>query len=305
VAGSPAERAGILPKDRIARIAGRRVDTWDQAFTSIGGRANRDVAIVVWREGRELDLTVRPDARTRYEVGDIGVLPDVHPRVRSVTPGEPGEKAGLAAGDVVTAINGKRVSFSGELREEIAKHPETRITISIVRGGVLLDLDAVPMRQGRIGRLGIGIADELRTIKPGPVGALRMSLERNWEFSGLIFRTLGGLFTRETSPRQLLGPVGIAQLSGEYAAAGLLALLTLMASLSLNLGIINLLPIPVLDGGHIFIMAVEGIARRDFSMRVKEKILLAGFVVLVTLMVTVIYNDLTRVVWIERLMFWR
>ena len=305
VAGSPAERAGILPKDRIARIAGRRVDTWDQAFTSIGGRANRDVAIVVWREGRELDLTVRPDARTRYEVGDIGVLPDVHPRVRSVTPGEPGEKAGLAAGDVVTAINGKRVSFSGELREEIAKHPDTRITISIVRGGVLLDLDAVPMRQGRIGRLGIGIADELTTIKPGPVGALRMSLERNWEFSGLIFRTLGGLFTRETSPRQLLGPVGIAQLSGEYAAAGLLALLTLMASLSLNLGIINLLPIPVLDGGHIFIMAVEGIARRDFSMRVKEKILLAGFVVLVTLMVTVIYNDLTRVVWIERLMFWR
>jgi regulator of sigma E protease len=86
---------------------------------------------------------------------------------------------------------------------------------------------------------------------------------------------------------------------------GLIAMLTLMASLSLNLGLLNLMPIPVLDGGHIFIMALEGIARRDFSVRVKEKMLLAGFVVILMLMVTVIYNDLTRISWIERLMPWR
>ena len=78
-----------------------------------------------------------------------------------------------------------------------------------------------------------------------------------------------------------------------------------MAQISLNLGILNLLPIPVLDGGHIFIMAVEGVARRDFSVRIKEKMLLAGFVVLMTLMATVIYNDLARISWIERLMPWR
>jgi regulator of sigma E protease len=99
--------------------------------------------------------------------------------------------------------------------------------------------------------------------------------------------------------------VAIAQLSGEYAQVGWLALLGLMANLSLNLGLLNLLPIPVLDGGHIFIMALEGVARRDFSVRVKEKMLLAGFVVLMMLMVTVIYNDLTRISWIERLMPWR
>jgi regulator of sigma E protease len=114
-----------------------------------------------------------------------------------------------------------------------------------------------------------------------------------------------GLLTRETSPRQLMGPIAIAQLSGESAQISLVALFGLMSMISLNLGILNLLPIPVLDGGHIFIMALEGIARRDFSMRAKEKMLLAGFVFLMMLMVTVIYNDLTRIAWVERLMPWR
>jgi regulator of sigma E protease len=132
-----------------------------------------------------------------------------------------------------------------------------------------------------------------------------MSVQQNIQGAGLIFQTIWGLMTRQTSPKQLLGPVAIAQLSGEYAQVGWLALLGLMANLSLNLGLLNLLPIPVLDGGHIFIMALEGVARRDFSVRVKEKMLLAGFVVLMMLMVTVIYNDLTRISWIERLMPWR
>jgi regulator of sigma E protease len=305
IAGSPAERSGMRANDRIVRISGRRVDTWEQAYTDIRGRANRDVDVVVSREGRELTLTVRPDAKTRYEVGDIGVFPDVYPRVLSVNAGEPGEKAGLKAGDVVLAVNGKRLTFNSELRAEIASRPETPITISIRRGVQLLELKAIPARDGKIGRLGIGIGDEYTTIQPGPIDAFWMSLQRNYVYGGLIFRTLGGLFTRETSPRQLLGPVGIAQLSGETAALGLIALLELLVMLSLNLGIVNLLPIPVLDGGHIFLMAIEGIARRDFSMRVKEKILLGGFVALVMIMVTVIYNDLTRVTWIERLMFWR
>ncbi len=102
-----------------------------------------------------------------------------------------------------------------------------------------------------------------------------------------------------------MGPIAIAQLSGESAQLGWTSLFGLMAMISLNLGILNLLPIPVLDGGHIFIMSLEGLARRDFSVRVKEKMLLAGLAVLMLLMVTVIYNDLTRINWIERLMPWR
>ena len=111
--------------------------------------------------------------------------------------------------------------------------------------------------------------------------------------------------TGEASPKQLMGPVGIAQLSGESAQAGWLSLLGLMAGISLNLGLLNLLPIPILDGGHIFIMGIETISRRDFSLQVKEKMLFVGFVLLMTLMVTVIYNDLTRITWIENLMPWR
>jgi regulator of sigma E protease len=102
-----------------------------------------------------------------------------------------------------------------------------------------------------------------------------------------------------------MGPIAIAQLSGESAQLGWIALVTLMASISLNLGLLNLMPVPVLDGGHIFIMALEGLARRDFSQAVKEKMLMAGFAVILMLMVTVIYNDLTRISWIEHLMPWR
>ena len=146
---------------------------------------------------------------------------------------------------------------------------------------------------------------EVRIIEPGLFQAFTLSLEQNYEWSQLIFRTLWGLVTRETPASQLVGPVGIAQLSGDAAQIGWVTLFGLMAMISLNLGILNLLPIPILDGGHIFVIAMEGIARRDFSVRLKERMLLAGFVVLMTLMVTVIYNDLTRVAWIERLMIWR
>jgi regulator of sigma E protease len=121
-----------------------------------------------------------------------------------------------------------------------------------------------------------------------------MSVERNWENTLLIGRTLRGLVTRDTPVSQLMGPIGMADLSGTAAQAGLLSLFNLMAMISLNLGLLNLLPVPVLDGGHIAILGVEGLARRDLSMRVKERILMAGAAVIVLLMVTVIYNDIAR-----------
>ena len=173
------------------------------------------------------------------------------------------------------------------------------------RSGADQTIAVVPSRQGENGRIGINISDEVESFTPSPLQAVGMSVQRNFEMSGMILRTLRDLFIGEASPRQLMGPVGIAQLSGESAQAGWVALFSLMASLSLNLGLLNLLPIPVLDGGHIFIMGIETIVRRDFSLAVKEKMLFAGFVALMALMVTVIYNDLTRISWIENLMFWR
>lgn len=299
---SPAERAGILAGDRITKVGSGSVANWEQFYLAIGGRADRDVPVTLLRQGREQVLQVRPVAATRLEIGDIGVLPDVHPSIGSLEPNGPAEKAGLQAGDVLLAVNGVRTTFSGQVSTEIRKFPEQRITVTIARGSDRLELGVTPRRQGDVGLIGIGISDAFDLIQPGPVGAFTMSLRRNVQFAGLIAQTLAGLFTRETSPRQLMGPVAIAQLSGDYAAAGWLALFTFMASLSLNLGLLNLLPIPVLDGGHIFIMGVEAVARRDFSIKVKERLLLAGFLVLMVLMVTVVVNDLSRLPLVERFM---
>jgi regulator of sigma E protease len=303
--GSPAAKGDIRPGDRILAVADHPVDTWEQFSIAIGTRPDRDVTLKLLRDGQELTRRVVPAADRRYGVGDIGVLPNVHPHLIAITPKEPAERAGLKPGDVVLAINGQPIIFSFQLRDAIAKHPEQPITMTILRGGVRQDLKVTPAKISGIGRLGVSIGDDTRSYKPGAVEAMRMGIQRNVQGAGLIFQTLWGLFTRETSPKQLMGPVAIAQLSGESAQLGWIALVSLMASLSLNLGLLNLMPIPILDGGHIFIMLLEGLARRDFSIRVKEKMLLAGFVLILMLMVTVIYNDLTRISWIERLMPWR
>ena len=303
--GSPAEQAGIQADDRILTVSGDRVDTWDDLFIAVGTRPNREIPLTLLRAGQTQSVTVRTEAQGRFETGSIGVLPDRTPLVQSVIAGEVAERAGMKAGDIMLAVNGERMLSREQLIEAISRNGGREIELTIQRDGQQQVIKVTPEQRGDRGMLGVYVSEPTKSFTPGPLEAIQLSVERNIEFSGLIFRTLGGLFVGETSPRQLMGPVAIAQLSGESAEAGWIALFTLMASISLNLGLLNLLPIPVLDGGHILIMALEGITRRDFSMAVKEKMLLAGFVLLMMLMVTVIYNDLTRISWIERLMPWR
>ena len=303
--GSPAEKVGLQRGDRILTVAGDDVDTWDDLYVAIGTRPDRDVALTFLRDGETKSVTVRPNPETRFEVGDIGVMPDVNPIVGSVNPGDPADRVGMKKGDIIVAVNGERMIFGRQLVQATARNAGKAVDLTVRRDGQEVHFTVTPEKRGDRGMIGITVTEATKSFKPGPLDAVKLSVQRNIEFGGLIFRTLGGLFVGETSPRQLMGPVAIAQLSGESAAAGWMALFTLMASISLNLGLLNLMPVPVLDGGHILIMALEGIARRDFSMQVKEKMLLAGFVLLMMLMVTVIYNDLTRISWIERLMPWR
>ena len=303
---SPAAKAGFAAGDRILTVDGRTVDTWEAFDVAIGTtRPDREIVVTVLRNGNAESLPVTPSARGQFEIGHIGVYPKVHPLVRSVSPGDPADKAGIKTGDVVVAVNGEVVRFARQLSEAIGRNAGTPIRLSILRGGQPLEISVTPRKDGTVGRIGIGIGAEMHRFEPTPIEAVKLSVQRSWEMSGLILRTLGGLLSGATSPKQLMGPVGIAQLSGESAEEGWVSLLGLLASISLNLGLLNLLPIPVLDGGHIFIMALEGVARRDFSVRVKERMLFAGFVLLMLLMVTVIYNDLTRIRWVENLMFWR
>ncbi len=302
---SPAATAGVRPGDRILSVAGREVDTWEELYNAVYPRADREIEVVLRRDGDVRSITVTPVGQTKYNLGDLGVVPSISPQVASMqSSNSPSRHAGSLVGDVIEGLQGRPVN-QNSLVEIINENPNIPLTLQIRRDGVQQDIVVTPNLIDGVGLIGVFLDAEMRTIEPGPFEAFTMSLEQNYELSGMIFQTLAGLITRDTPVSQLVGPVGIAQASGDAAAFGWISLFGLMSFISLNLGILNLLPIPILDGGHIAIMAMEGVSRRDFSVQLKEKMLLVGFALLMTLMVTVIYNDLTRVEWIERFMVWR
>ena len=304
--GSVAQAAGLQVGDRIVSLDGAPMETWDEFSMEILGKAGRTVTLIIDRGGKALEKQLVPAASGKFEVGDIGILPVMRPEFLSVNNGEPAQGAGFKPGDIVLAVNGERGISQPQIIERIHASEGKPLDFEILRDGQTSHITVSPRKSDGVYRIGAHIAlAEMRTINPSFVGAMRMSAEQNWEWTKLIVKTLIGLFTRDTSVKQLMGPVAIADLSGTAAEQGWVPLFQLMAMISLNLGLLNLMPIPVLDGGHIAILALEGLSRRDFSMKVKEKMLFAGFVLLLTLMVTVIYNDLTRVQWIERLMPWR
>ena len=302
---SPAATADVRPGDRILSVAGRDVDTWEELYNAVYPRADREIEVVLRRDGDVRSITVTPVGQTKYNLGDLGVLPSISPQVASMQSSNSAARdAGILVGDVIEGVEGRAVN-QNSLIEIINENPNIPLTLQIRRDGVQHDIVVTPNLVDGVGLIGVFLTAEMRTIEPGPFEAFTMSLEQNYELSATIFETLAGLITRDTPVSQLVGPVGIAQASGDAAEFGWISLFGLMAFISLNLGILNLLPIPILDGGHIAIIAMEGVSRRDFSVQLKEKMLLVGFALLMTLMVTVIYNDLTRVEWIERFMVWR
>ena len=303
---SVAGAAGVQPGDRIVAVDGEPVDTWEHFQMAVVGKAKREVSFAIDRGGRPVDIRMVPAAQGKYEFGDVGVMPVMHPQISALTRDSPAAESGLQPGDVVLGAAGETGVARDRLVEIIKAHEGQPIVLDIRRAGSPVQVSVTPRTVGGTVIIGAQLsAWEQRTIDPGPLEALKMSAVQNWTWAKLIVQTLGGLFTRDTSVKQLMGPVAIADLSGTAARQGWVSLFSLMAMISLNLGLLNLMPVPVLDGGHIAILAMEGVSRRDFSMKVKEKMLLAGFVLLVMLMVTVIYNDLTRIQWVEKLMPWR
>ena len=302
---SPAATSGVRPGDRILSVAGREVDTWEELYNAVYPRADREIEVVLRRDGNVRSINVTPVGQTKYNLGDLGVVPSISPQVASLQSSNSAARdAGILVGDVIEGVEGRAVN-QNSLVEIINENPNIPLTLQIRRDGVQQDIVVTPNLIDGVGLIGVFLDAEMRTIEPGPFEAFTMSLEQNYELSTTIFQTLAGLITRDTPVSQLVGPVGIAQASGDAAAFGWIRLFGLMSLISLNLGILNLLPIPILDGGHIAIIAMEGVSRRDFSVQLKEKIGLVGVALLMTLMVTVIYNDLTRVEWIERFMVWR
>ena len=303
--GSSAEKAGIRVGDRITGIAGYDTPTWADYEKAMLLAAGREIEVVLRRDGAEQRLRFTPDLIEKYHAADLGVRPMLHMRVGPVVEGEPADKAGIKEGDVILTIDGAPVDAERALAA-IRSSVGTPLTIRVRREALELDFSVTPIAVDGQGRIGFAPRYETQTVRASSLGeAVNLSIAHNLDSAGLVFKTLRGLFVGEASPKQLTGFIGIGQAAGAMAREGAAPLFTFMAMLSINLAILNLLPIPMLDGGHIFIMLLEGVARRDFSLRVKERLLMAGFVLVMTLMVTVIYNDLTRIEWIEKLMPWR
>ena len=303
---SVAEQAGFRPGDRIVAVDGTAVANWEDFSMAVLPKAGLPVTVDVERDGQRTSHAMTAGSVGKFAMGEIGVAPVLYPQIFEINPGEPAQQAGLQPGDLVVSASGETNPKQERVIELIRSHENQPLALEVDRGGQRVAVTVQPKKTDGVVRIGAKIAGmPVDIIDPGPIEALKLSATQNWDWTKQIVKTLGGLFTRSTSVKQLMGPVAIGQLSGDAVERGWTELFGLMAMISLNLGLLNLMPVPVLDGGHILIMGLEGIARRDFSMQVKEKMLIGGFVVLMMLMVTVIYNDLTRVPFIEGLMPWR
>ncbi|MEO7192937.1 MAG: RIP metalloprotease RseP [Vicinamibacterales bacterium] len=292
---SPAAGSGLRAGDRVTRVDGKDVPSWDALNMAVLPRAGRELVIEVMREGTRTDVRVTPTAFGKYELGDLGIKPLLRPQIVAVNQHTAADRAGLQHGDVLLAINGERDLSQEEIIKRISSSPGKPLVVTVERGGQPSEVTVVPEGPDGAARIGVAISPyETRRIDPTLPQAFKLSLKQNWDSTVLIGKTLRGLFTRDTPVRQLMGPVAIAEMSGNAAQIGWIAIFNLMAMISLNLGLLNLMPVPVLDGGHIAILAIEGLARRDLSLRVKERMLMAGAAMIVLLMVTVIVNDISR-----------
>jgi regulator of sigma E protease len=302
VGTSAARDGGLAVGDRIVAVGRETVEDWDDFLMAIATKANRQVTLRAERDGAIIERQVTPAAEGRYKIGDIGIVPVLNPQVARLTPGEPAEAAGLRKGDVVVAAGRERNPSSQRVIEMILASPDQPLILEVRRDGAIQQIAITPRRSGDTPIIGVLFGIELRESSPGPLEAIKLSAIQNWKWTVLLGKTIEGLLTRDMPMNQMMGPLGIAEVSGSAAKAGWAALFTIMALISLNLGLFNLLPIPVLDGGHIMILALEGVSRRDFSVQVKQKMVLVGMVLLLTLMGAVLFQDLARIEWIQRLM---
>jgi regulator of sigma E protease len=294
---SPAEKAGLLPGDEILAIDGHPQPTWEEAQYHILLRPEKALSLRVRRGTEELDVPARSEATTVEKVGSIGAHPLV--RVGQVISGQPAEAAGLRVDDAILAIDGKPVRSFTEIPTIVGGSSGHPMTFRVWREGHEFDL-SITARDAGAGPK-IGIAPKTVLKKFGPAGAVREALSQTWSMTGQILEGIGRLVTAQISPKTMMGPLGIAQVSGDAARGGPLPLLYLVAVLSLNVGILNLFPLAPLDGGHLALLAVEGVARRDMNPTVKGWIMNAGAAVIFLLIGVVLYSDISKMAFVQRL----
>lgn len=311
--GGPAAAAGVRTGDRVTAVNGRPVAHWEdleQAITRSGGRA---LALSVSRAGADQTVTVTPRLTTvrdpifkePREGWEIGAGPRLTPHVGLVTPGSPAERAGLEPGDAVMAVAGQPVFSPEELTREIQKRPGQTFPLAIERGGrpLTLSVTASPVREKspageevEVGRIGVSVVTRAVSHEPyGLASAAGHGAARTWDMTVVTVKGFWKILSGELPFSNLGGPVLIATETGRQAQEGVVPLALFTAVISVNLAVLNLLPVPMLDGGHLLFFLIEAVLGRPLSLRKREWAQQAGFVLLMLVIGFVVYNDLVRI----------
>ncbi len=304
-AGGAAEQAGIKVGDRVVGFDGVENPSWERIRNDSLIAPDMEIPVVVERNGQRNNLTIKP-TREELKGNSVGSL-DFSPTelvILSPMPDSPAQKAGIQKGDKAISVNGETVGSVSSFQELIQKHKENPINLVVVRNNETKEI----VLQAKIGEdgkalIGTGLSNQsLDREKVSVSQAAAFAVNTNLEIIRLTGRVFGQLFAGERSVKDagVAGPIGIVQIISQVVTdQGFIGLISILALISLNLGVFNLLPIPMLDGGQIAVLAIEGFLALfglTLSMAIKEKIQLAGLAIILLLMVTVIFFDVSRLI---------
>ncbi len=293
---SAAAEAGLQSGDRIVQLGTKHDPNWQEVVMEETLNANHALPVVVSREGKEVKTNITPHMDPKEGVGVAGWRGDV--QVGEVASGSPASAAGLKPGDLFINVNGAPVESPVTVQKIIFASMGKAVNLEMMRDNRMREVTVVPVKGDGPKlpwRIGIAFRNPVQFVKLGFGPALMESLRFNRQNATMIFGVLRSIVAARVSPKALSGPIGIAQMSSQAAHEGPSSFLFLMAIVSLNLAIFNLLPIPILDGGTLLLLAIEMIMQREMSLQVKETVFKLGFVFLMMVVVFVIYNDISRI----------
>lgn len=294
---SPAEEADIRPGDLIVSFGGVPVPTWSELEFEIMLSPKQTKEMVIERVGDRLSTRLTVEADPRNANGILSFYPATDGVVADkVLSGTPADEAGLLGGDLLVSVDGTKITSGRQLVPMIQASTGKPMEFTVQRGDESLQLTIVPRDVGGVGQAGFNLVEMVPTVtRSYPlVEAFRMSLLKNLEWLNAIYKSFELLFRGELPLRAFSGPLELVRFSGQAAQTGLTSLLKLMAIISLNLGIINLFPVPPLDGGHLLTITVEGVIRRELSIQLKERMMQAGLILLFLFMGAILYFDISK-----------
>jgi regulator of sigma E protease len=300
--GSPLASEGIVRGDRIVSVDGLVNPTWGTALSLLEKAApGKTFQVVAEHQGITRTMTVGTSGIRSPELL-FGFPPESPAVVSELDPNLPAKGAGVKPGDIIAAINGEPVPSWSAFVDAIQHNGGKPLALTVLRGGQPTTLQIVPQKGKNelgepawlVGIRGVQSKPEVAVRKVSFSQALTRSGSLTWRGTQMTVDVVARLLSGKTSPKQLQSVIGIASMAGKAVEQGAYAVIEFMAVLSVNLGILNLLPIPILDGGNILLLAMEGIRRRDFSMSFKERFVQVGLVFLLVLFAYVMYNDVRR-----------